>query len=178
MITDDDLQALDGRDAVDRDGRVVGEVNEVYLDDRTGAPTWVAVATVLGSGAQFLPLHEASVEDGEVTFPYTRDQIARAPRLAPGEHLDVEQERRLYDHYGVEYDEEPQDADDLGAPAAPTGEESSDGALRARLPVTAAPRRTATTPRRPRSPPRSTRNASSSQSGCRCPARPGSSNGW
>ncbi|MBO1753943.1 YsnF/AvaK domain-containing protein [Allobranchiibius sp. CTAmp26] len=161
MITDDDVQALDGSDAVDRDGRLVGEVDQVYLDDRTGTPTWVAVLTGLASGAQFLPLHEAWMAAGEVTFPYTRDQIARAPKLAPGEHLDVEQERRLYDHYGVEYDDGPppggteapegpsgqadslresdargENADDSSAAVAAGG--PSEASMRARLPKTAA----------------------------------------
>ena len=134
MITEDDVDALGGSDAVDRDGRVIGEVEQVYLDDRTGTPTWVAVETGLASGPQFVPLHEAWMEGGEVTFPYTRDRIARAPQLPPGEHLGVEQERRLYDHYGVEYDDAP--ADGERDRTDPTGEENSpsDGEVRAPLP--------------------------------------------
>ncbi|MBO1767166.1 PRC and DUF2382 domain-containing protein [Allobranchiibius sp. GilTou38] len=152
MITDDDVQTWGGRDAVDRDGHVVGEVGEVYLDDRTGTPTWVAVATASGSGAQFVPLHEAWVDDGEIAFPYTHDQISRAPRLAPGEHLDVDQERRLYDHYGVEYDDlDDADEQDLFARAGDVkpeagqvdsvGEDKTplDGVKRARLPGPPAP---------------------------------------
>lgn len=142
MITEDDVQELDGSDAVDRDGRLVGEVDQVYLDDSTGTPTWVAVLTGHSSGTQFLPLHEAWMEAGEVTFPYTREEIARAPKLAPGDHLDVEQERRLYDHYGVEYDD-PSPGPDQSREAKrakdqtdPTGEKNAPtaGGVRAHLP--------------------------------------------
>jgi hypothetical protein len=48
--------------------------------------------------------HQTAHEDGFRT-EYTKDQIKDAPRIdTDQEHLDATEERRLYDHYGMNYD--------------------------------------------------------------------------
>src|SRR5215213_953308 len=52
-----ELSGWIGRTAVDRDGDKVGKIADVYLDDDTGQPEWLAVTTgMFGTGVSFVPL--------------------------------------------------------------------------------------------------------------------------
>lgn len=102
MQTDIDPRSLIGRKAFDRDGVKIGTVDEVYLDDATGAPEWAAVRTGLFSRDAFVPL-EPSRLDGEVLrVPFERALIKDAPDFGVGRHLSPEQELQLYHHYGLD----------------------------------------------------------------------------
>ena len=47
-----------GRDAYDANGDKVGEITDIYYDDVTGRPEWVAVKTGLfGMKRTFVPIH-------------------------------------------------------------------------------------------------------------------------
>jgi sporulation protein YlmC with PRC-barrel domain len=100
--TDIDPRSLIGRKAFDRDGVKIGTVDEVYLDDATGAPEWAAVRTGLFSRDAFVPL-EPSRLDGEVLrVPFERALVKGAPDFGVGRHLSPEQELQLYHHYGLD----------------------------------------------------------------------------
>ena len=54
-----------GRDAYDADGDKIGEITDIYYDDETGRPEWVAVKTGLfGTKHSFVPIHGSSVYRG------------------------------------------------------------------------------------------------------------------
>ncbi len=40
-----DLSAWKGRTAIDSSGREIGEIAEVYVDEGTGQPEWLAIST-------------------------------------------------------------------------------------------------------------------------------------
>ena len=64
-----------GRDAYDADGDKVGEITDIYYDDATGRPEWVAVKTGLfGMKRTFVPIHGSQLLRREVTcgWPSTR----------------------------------------------------------------------------------------------------------
>jgi len=62
MPTPQDVQQFIGRTAVDSEGSKVGQV---YLDDQTGMPLWVTVATgMFGTRQSFAPLYDAQVSGG------------------------------------------------------------------------------------------------------------------
>ncbi|MFI1682977.1 MULTISPECIES: PRC-barrel domain-containing protein [unclassified Streptomyces] len=103
MQTDIDPRNLIGRKAFDRHGAKIGTVDEVYLDDATGAPEWAAIRTGLFSRDAFVPLEPSElVEDGTLRIPFDRDLIKDAPDFGVGRHLSPEQELQLYHHYGLD----------------------------------------------------------------------------
>ncbi len=60
MITKEQVNALRGTGAHDRDGREVGTTVQVYFDDENGSAEWITVRTGLfGLSESFVPLAEA-----------------------------------------------------------------------------------------------------------------------
>ncbi|WP_306336912.1 PRC-barrel domain-containing protein [Streptomyces sp. KL118A] len=103
MQTDIDPRNLIGRKAFDRNGAKIGTIDEVYLDDATGAPEWAAIRTGLFSRDAFVPLEPSElVEDGTLRIPFDRALIRDAPDFGVGRHLSPEQELQLYHHYGLD----------------------------------------------------------------------------
>jgi len=93
-----------GRTMVDGHGDKVGKVDAIYVDDSTGDPAWALVHTgMFGSRSTFVPLREASLEGDDVHVPYEKTQIKDAPSLDAEEELSPDEERQLYDYYGVDY---------------------------------------------------------------------------
>ncbi|MGA4847579.1 PRC-barrel domain-containing protein [Streptomyces sp. G5(2025)] len=103
MQTDIDPRNLIGRKAFDRNGAKIGTIDEIYLDDATGAPEWAAIRTGLFSRDAFVPLEPSElVDDGTLRIPFDRDLIKDAPDFGVGRHLSPAQELQLYHHYGLD----------------------------------------------------------------------------
>lgn len=93
---------LNGLTAYDRDGNKIGNVGQIYVDDRTGRPEWVTVKTGLfGMKESLVPLEGARRRGQDLHVPHTKDTVKDAPRLDADEHLDPPQEKQLYQHYGL-----------------------------------------------------------------------------
>ncbi|MFF8387278.1 PRC-barrel domain-containing protein [Streptomyces kanasensis] len=101
MQSDIDPRSLIGRKAFDRDGRKIGTVDEVYLDDATGVPEWAAVRTGLFGRDAFVPLEPSDLVGDGLRVPYERALVKDAPDFGVGRHLSPEQEVQLYRHYGI-----------------------------------------------------------------------------
>ncbi|MYS23242.1 PRC-barrel domain-containing protein [Streptomyces sp. DvalAA-14] len=102
MQTDIDPRSLIGRRAFDRDGTKIGTVDEVYLDDATGAPEWAAVRTGMFTRDAFVPLEPSELVDDELRVPFKKSLIRDAPDFGVGRHLSPEQELQLYHHYDMD----------------------------------------------------------------------------
>ncbi|MEU2082819.1 PRC-barrel domain-containing protein [Streptomyces albus] len=102
MQTDIDPRSLIGRKAYDSQGVKVGTVDEVYLDDATGAPEWAALRTGLFSRDAFVPLEPARLDEKGLRIPFERELIRGAPDFGVGRHLSPRQELQLYRHYGLD----------------------------------------------------------------------------
>ena len=102
-----------GRDVLDSGGDRLGGVREIYLDRETGRPEWVLVE-VDDDQPRFVPLADASVESTAIRVAHPAAVVHAAPTIGPEAHIDNDQERRLYEHYGIAYSE---DASDSGLPA-------------------------------------------------------------
>lgn len=86
----------------DQSGSKVGQVQQVYLNDETGAPSWVTVNTGLfGTHESLVPLENATVEGDSLRVPFDKQVIKDAPHFDPGHHLDESDEDQLYDYYGI-----------------------------------------------------------------------------
>jgi uncharacterized protein (TIGR02271 family) len=105
MITTNDLDTLltRGGDVLGQDGKKIGKIGQVYLNDATGEPEWVTAHTGLfGGGESFIPLEHASVQGEDITVPYTKEQVKDAPHSNDVDgSLEVDQEADLYRHYGM-----------------------------------------------------------------------------
>jgi uncharacterized protein (TIGR02271 family) len=91
-----------GRTVVDSGGDKIGTLEEIYLDTDTGEPEWGTVNTGLfGMKQSFVPLAGSSPVRGDVSIPYTKDQVKDAPSIDPDGDLTPDEEERLYRHYGI-----------------------------------------------------------------------------
>jgi hypothetical protein len=97
----DDFTAWSGRDVLDPGGDRLGAVESIFLDEATGVPEWVLVSR--DDGPAFVPLAGARVEERAIRVDQGADRVAAAPRPEAGETLSVADEKRLYEHYGLEY---------------------------------------------------------------------------
>jgi uncharacterized protein (TIGR02271 family) len=104
-MTMTDLSGWRGHDVVDPSGDKIGEIEDIYLDEQTDQPEWLAVRTGLfGRRVSFVPLAEAQPSGDYVAVPYTKDQVKDAPHADPDDGLLSEaDEARLYEHYGLPY---------------------------------------------------------------------------
>ena len=82
-------------------GGVVGKVEGVFVDDQTGLLEWLLARMGRFGHHTLVPARDAVEGVGHVWVPYTRDQIRRAAKVAPGDSLTGEAERRLLSHYGI-----------------------------------------------------------------------------
>jgi uncharacterized protein (TIGR02271 family) len=110
-INTNDVAQLRGLQLIDRDGDKVGKIDEIYLDEQTGQPEWLAVNTGLfGSNVSFVPLAQATNEGDSVRVPYEKSQIKDSPNASADGQLSQEEEASLYRHYGMEYGEHHSDS--------------------------------------------------------------------
>ena len=107
----DDLLAKRGHDLGDRDGNGIGTIEEIYLDNDTGAPEWALVkAGMFGTKSTFVPLRDATEEGGSLRVPYDTQQIKDAPKMDADGQLSPEEEQELYRHYGLDYSHSKSDS--------------------------------------------------------------------
>jgi len=103
-MTDIDNQPvsdLTGRTVIDPDGDKIGSVSDVYVDDETDRPEWLAVTTGLfGTKVSFVPLTDAYFVGDDLAVPYTKSTVKDAPNAEADGHLSPEEEAALYQHYG------------------------------------------------------------------------------
>lgn len=101
-----------GYNAYDRTGDKVGTIDEIFYDDATGRPEWVAVRTGwFGTKLTLAPISGSTVEaDDGLRLAYDKDLIKDAPNFEVAGHLSGDEERTLYAHYGFSWD----DAESVG----------------------------------------------------------------
>jgi len=97
--------------AVDRDGDKLGKIEDIYLDQQTGKPEWIALKTGLfGGHLSFVPLADARQDGDAVTVPYDKAKITDAPRVEADGQLSQDEEAHLYRYYGLDYGEAGSDS--------------------------------------------------------------------
>jgi uncharacterized protein (TIGR02271 family) len=102
MLSLDQFKTLVGRKLRSRDGDDIGKIDQLYADSEGGNPTFVTVNTgMFGSNTTFVPVGDATMQGDDLAVPYSKDQVKDAPNVAPDGELSVEEEDRLYAHYGV-----------------------------------------------------------------------------
>lgn len=108
MITEQQARSMLHHPVHDAHGNKIGKADHMYLDDATGKPEWVSVKTGwFGTSESFVPIREARVVDDHLEVPYPKDKVKDAPNVDvdSGGHLSEREERRLYRHYGIAWDD-------------------------------------------------------------------------
>ncbi|MEU9292220.1 PRC and DUF2382 domain-containing protein [Streptomyces sp. NPDC048266] len=117
MIAQEQIPAVVDHPVHDAQGKKIGDAKHIYVDDVTGRPEWVTVKTGLfGTSESFVPIKDASMVDDHLEVPYAKERIKDAPHVDVdgGGHLSVTEERRLYEHYGIAWDDAWQRANQPG----------------------------------------------------------------
>ena len=95
----------------DEDGQKIGSIEEIYLDRRSGQPQWLLISSgLLGTKRSFVPLEGAVEEDDEIRVPYDKGRVKDAPSI-DAEELSSDEEKQLYQHYGVDWGDYDADRD-------------------------------------------------------------------
>jgi hypothetical protein len=100
----DTIGSWRGHELIDRDGEKIGKIAEIYLDRKTDQPAWVTVKTGLfGKRETLVPINDASNEGEIVRVPFEKEHVKGAPHVDPEAELSAEEERDLYEHYGIDH---------------------------------------------------------------------------
>jgi uncharacterized protein (TIGR02271 family) len=103
-MTTSESYDLMGRTLVDSAGEKIGKIDELYYDEEGGQPEWALVSTGLfGTKRTFVPIRSASPEGEDVQVPVSKEQVKDAPRIEADQELSEQEERQLFEHYGVPY---------------------------------------------------------------------------
>jgi uncharacterized protein (TIGR02271 family) len=114
-----DLRGFQGRELVDPQGDKIGTIEDIYLDDQTGEPEWLAVRTgMFGMRQSFVPIAGASLQGEQVVCRFDKATVKDAPNADADGALSQDEEARLYSHYGMSYSESQSDS---GLPEGGTG---------------------------------------------------------
>jgi uncharacterized protein (TIGR02271 family) len=135
--TIEDARTWRGHDAVGPDANKLGTIEDIYLDQESGEPEWVALKTgMFGGKLSFAPLSQARQDGDTIVLPYEKDQIKNAPRVEADGALSQEEEAQLYRHYGLDYSEGRSDTgqepvgDDVSGPTTDDAMTRSEEELR------------------------------------------------
>lgn len=102
MTTQNNIRDLFNTTAFDSNGEKLGDVQEVFVDDHSGQPTFVEIKHGLfGMSSSLVPLkgHRLQGEDLQLAFP--KDRIKDAPDVNADEGLTPEEQNRIFEHYGI-----------------------------------------------------------------------------
>jgi len=98
----DELLSRRGQDVEDISGEKIGTLQDVYLDEPTGAPEWALVGGgTLRTAVWFVPLRGTRLLDGRLQVPFTKELVTEAPSMDADGRLSPNEEHQLYHHYGM-----------------------------------------------------------------------------
>jgi uncharacterized protein (TIGR02271 family) len=113
-----------GQTMVSSEGDKIGKIGEIYLDQETDQAEWALVQTgMFGSKSSFVPIADATRQDGDVRVPFTKSEVADAPKLDADGALSQDEEAQLYRHFGMDYSEPRSDS---GLPEGGNGSKGRD----------------------------------------------------
>lgn len=105
MFEAENIRDWRGHAVVDESGDRVGELESVYVDTATDAPSFAAVKTGF-IGRQrliFVPLAGATVAPGFVRVRSDKKTIKSSPSIDTDGELVAELEPDVFKHYGLDY---------------------------------------------------------------------------
>ena len=98
----DEIEGWAGWRVDDIGGGGVGKVEGAYVDAKTGEPEWLLVRVGRFGRRSMVPARTAVGGVRRVWVPYPRETLRGAPRVEPGEPLDLERETELAQHFSTD----------------------------------------------------------------------------
>jgi Domain of unknown function (DUF2382) len=105
MTSEPELPPVVGAIADDREGKPLGTVTAVFVDDVTGRPTWVGLTDGTHAApdatdvAIVAPIADARLTDGRLRLAVSADAVHSAPRPGAPDRLSPAEEVTLHEHY-------------------------------------------------------------------------------
>lgn len=124
MITREQIPNVLDHPVYDTERTKIGDAKHAFFDDVTGAPEWVSVKTGLfGTNESFVPIQNATVVEDHLEVPYSKGKIKDAPHVDvdAGGSLSETEERRLYEHYDIDWEAGWQQGNRSGRDTRPIG---------------------------------------------------------
>lgn len=104
MITKEKANDVIGSTVYGSGNEKIGKVGQIFVDNETGEPQFATVQTGLfGSRESFVPLDRADAQAGELHVPHDSQEVKNAPNVGAEGRLSQQEERELYEHYGMGY---------------------------------------------------------------------------
>ena len=105
-ISTEQLTSLRGAPVYSAEGEEIGTVEELFVDQATSRPEWIATGTgFLGTKRVLVPVVGAEIREGGLYVPYGKSQVKDTPDIDE-DRISQEAERQLYAHYGLDYSEQ------------------------------------------------------------------------
>lgn len=102
MTTQNNIRDLFNTTAFDSNGEKLGDVQEVFVDDHSGQPTFVEVKHGLfGMSSSLVPLKGHRLQGEDLQLAFSKDRIKDAPEVNADEGLTPEEQNRIFEHYGI-----------------------------------------------------------------------------
>jgi hypothetical protein len=123
-----------GQTLHDVDGAEVGEITDVYLDDATGRPELLRVATGrITGGERFVPVGGARPHPQGLMVDWPAEFIRDTPGVEVAhDHLEAADKDRIYRHYGLgDTEEDPYTGQPAATDRAPSEVPHPEGGARA-----------------------------------------------
>jgi sporulation protein YlmC with PRC-barrel domain len=93
---------ITGVEVTGNGGNKLGTVDDLYIDNETHQPEWVAVRSGLfGTHVCLVPISKAQFDGTVLSVPFGKEQLKTAPRHDPHTDLSPQAEQDLYQHYGL-----------------------------------------------------------------------------
>lgn len=105
MSSDPALPPVIGAIAHDRDGKPLGTITAVFLDDVTQEPTWVGLTPGVHAAPDaeevpvIAPVAGSELADGRLQLTVGAAAVDSAPRATRPDHLSPDEEAALLEHY-------------------------------------------------------------------------------
>ena len=100
MTTTQELQRMEGQTAFDANGAKLGKIGQVYVDDQSGQPLWVTIATgMFGTKQSFAPLYGSQSDGDSLRLAVSKDMVSGAPSVEADGHIEDSENEALYTYY-------------------------------------------------------------------------------
>ncbi len=96
---DETMLQWKGHQIVDSSGDTLGTIADIYLDQGTDNPEWALVD--MGGGSTLVPLVGAVAEGDRIQVQFETAKVKGAPDVLADQELSQQEERELYEYYGV-----------------------------------------------------------------------------
>ncbi|MFI6866208.1 PRC and DUF2382 domain-containing protein [Nocardia sp. NPDC050406] len=98
------LESLIGCTAYDKSGSAIGQVEQFYVDNATGQPTWAVVSTGSAGDHSLVPLTGAQYQPADRTLqiPVDSERVRSAPHMEHYGRIDPDDEQALLDYYRLD----------------------------------------------------------------------------